>query len=59
MDKQWIVAQLDELFSKSCDYKQKAFLLGLKELVIEQEKRKELLQGKLDGELWSPRKWDF
>lgn len=56
MDKQWIFAQLEELFSKSCYYKQKGFLLGLKELVIEQEKRKEILQEKIDGELWSPRK---
>ncbi|WP_207940378.1 hypothetical protein DOK78_002137 [Enterococcus sp. DIV2402] len=57
MELQWINEQLDQLFSESRDYKQKAFLLGLKELIIEQQKRKEQLQSRLDGELWSPKGW--
>lgn len=58
MEVQWITEQLDKLFSESRDYKQKSLLLGLKELVLEQQKRKEQLQARLDGELWSPRKWE-
>jgi len=58
MEEEWMFAQLDDLFEKSQDYKQKAFFLGLKELMMEQEKRKGQLQGQLDGELWSPRKWE-
>jgi hypothetical protein len=57
MDLQWINEQLNQLFSESRDYKQKAFLLGLKELMIEQQKRKEQLQSRLDGELCSPKGW--
>ena len=58
MEEEWLFAQLNDLFEKSQDYKQKAFFLGLKELMMEQEKRKGQLQGQLDGELWSPRKWE-
>ena len=58
MQDEWVLTQLEDLFEKSQDYKQKAFLIGLKELIVEQEKRKGQLQGQLDGELWSPRKWE-
>ncbi|WP_080147172.1 hypothetical protein [Marinilactibacillus piezotolerans] len=57
-DKQWMLAQLTDLFHKSRDYKQKALLMAAKELIEEQEKRKEQLQGELDGTLWNPGNWN-
>lgn len=53
----WLLEQLDTLFEESKDYKQKALLLATIELIQEQEKRKEQLQGELDGTLWSPGNW--
>lgn len=57
-DKDWLMKQLDVLFEGSRDYKQKALLLATKELLEEQEKRREQLQGELDGTLWSPGNWN-
>ncbi len=57
-DNQWMMTQLEKLFDESRDYKQKALLKATKELLEEQEKRKEQLQGELDGTLWSPGKWN-
>lgn len=54
---QWALGQLDQLESDSRDYKQKALLLGIKDLLLEQQKRTEQIQGQLDGTLWSPNDW--
>ncbi|GAA3023571.1 hypothetical protein [Tetragenococcus solitarius] len=54
---EWSLAQLDYLFENSHDYKQKALLLGIKDLLLEQQKRTEQIQGQLDGTLWSPNDW--
>lgn len=53
----WVIEQLEILFKESREYKQKALLLATKEIIQEQEKRKEQLQGELDGTLWSPGNW--
>jgi len=55
---EWIQSQLDQLFEQSTDYKQKALLFGIKELIEEQDIRKEQIQGELDGTLWSPQNWE-
>jgi len=54
---QWALDQLDQLEADSRDYKQKALLLGIKDLLLEQQKRTEQIQGQLDGTLWSPNDW--
>ncbi|SFK34935.1 hypothetical protein SAMN04488569_10255 [Marinilactibacillus piezotolerans] len=56
-DQQWLITQLEELLKKSHDYKQKALLQATINLIIEQEERKEQLQGELDGRLWNPGNW--
>lgn len=57
-DMEWIQSQLAQLFEQSTDYKQKALLLGLKEMIEEQSVRKEQIQGELDGTLWSAQNWE-
>jgi len=54
---QWSLGQLDQLIKDSHDYKQKALLMGVQDLLLEQEKRTEQIQGQLDGTLWSPNDW--
>lgn len=54
----WLQEELTYLLTASRDYKQKALILGIKELLAEQQKRTEQLQGRLDGELWSPSNWE-
>ncbi|AYW46450.1 hypothetical protein LQF61_12295 [Tetragenococcus koreensis] len=56
-DIQWSLEQLDQLVAGSLDYKQKALLLGMRDLLLEQQKRTEQIQGQLDGTLWSPNDW--
>mgnify|MGYP006878622975 CR=1 FL=1 len=59
MDKfYWIQQEIERLCQESTDYKERAFYLGLNELLAKQEKRKEQIQGRLDGELWSPGEWE-
>lgn len=53
----WTVEQLEHLFEVSQDYKQKALIQATIKLIKEQNKRKEQLQGELDGTLWSPGNW--
>ncbi|MDZ7834068.1 MAG: hypothetical protein U5K84_00645 [Alkalibacterium sp.] len=44
-DNQWLMDQLEKLTVKSQDYKQKALLQAARELLEEQEKRREQLPG--------------
>lgn len=53
----WLIMSLKELAEGSRDYKQKALLIAAVELVKEQGQRQELLEGELDGTLWSPQNW--
>ncbi|GEQ32488.1 hypothetical protein ACEN4P_11940 [Marinilactibacillus psychrotolerans] len=56
-DEQWLINRLEELLKRSRDYKQKALLQAAINLILEQEERKEQLQGELDGRLWNPGNW--
>ncbi|GAA0358040.1 hypothetical protein GCM10008932_08460 [Alkalibacterium iburiense] len=56
-NQEWTIEQLEHLFHMSQDYKQKALLQATIKLIKEQNKRKEQLQGELDGTLWSPGNW--
>ncbi|MER2064630.1 MAG: hypothetical protein ABS873_08245 [Alkalibacterium sp.] len=58
-ENQWLVKQLEQLESDSRDYRQKALLQATISLLEEQEKRREQLQGELDGTLWSPGNWNI
>ena len=57
-EKDWLLIELDALFSSSQEYKQKALLKATMELVKEQFKRIDQMEGELDGRLWSPRDWN-
>lgn len=57
-EQQWLITQLEKLFNDSHDYKQKALIQATMNIIKEQEKRKEQLQGELDGTLWSPGNWN-
>lgn len=53
----WLLKQIDELSDKQKDYEKRAFLLALKKVVLEQQKRIEQAQGELDGRLWDHNNW--
>lgn len=58
-ENQWLIKQLEQLEKDSRDYKQKALLQATMALLEEQKKRREQLQGELDGTLWSPGNWNI
>lgn len=58
-ENEWLRKQLKQLESDSRDYRQKALLQATIALLEEQEKRREQLQGELDGTLWSPGNWNI
>ncbi|WP_035054788.1 hypothetical protein [Carnobacterium pleistocenium] len=55
--KEWLLQELERLRQASRDYKQKALLAAVKELINEQIERIRQMEGELDGTLWSPRNW--
>lgn len=57
MEKEWLEKQLT-IWEQECqDYKERAFIVYSKRLLLEQMKRIEQQQGQLDGQLWSPKEW--
>ncbi|MEK6190182.1 MAG: hypothetical protein N2A99_04235 [Carnobacterium alterfunditum] len=56
--KEWLFQELERLRQTSRDYKQKALLIAVKDLIDEQAERIRQMEGELDGTLWSPRNWN-
>lgn len=46
-----------EQLSTTVPYVEQALLQAIADYIKEQEQRIELMQGELDGQLWSPRGW--
>lgn len=57
MEESWVTDMITELVTDSRDYREKALLLAAQQLISEQNQRIELLEGQLDGTLWSPKNW--
>lgn len=56
--KEWLIQELERLIQTSRDYKQKALLKAVIDLIDEQVERMRQMEGELDGTLWSPRNWN-
>lgn len=54
---QWLLEQLDKIHQKSTDYNQITLIKATKDIINEQEKRIEQMEGELEGTLWSPKRW--
>lgn len=57
MEQEWLEQQLNEWITTCPDYKERAFLVYSKQVLLEQLKRIQQQQGQLDGQLWSPKEW--
>lgn len=55
--KDWLLEQLQEVFQKSTDYNQAVLARAVQNIIKEQAKRIEQMEGELEGTLWSPKKW--
>jgi len=55
--KEWLLQELERVIQTSRDYKQKALLKAVRDLINEQVERIRQMEGELDGTLWSPRNW--
>ncbi|MGY3723934.1 hypothetical protein SAMN05421767_10921 [Granulicatella balaenopterae] len=56
LDNDW-QERIDLMISESQDYCEKAYIISLKELLLEEIKRIEQMKGELDGRMWSPKTW--
>lgn len=57
LSKTWVDELLEELIEESRDYRDKALLKEVQQVLTLQDQRIELLEGQLDGSLWSPKNW--
>lgn len=56
LDNDW-QERIDLMIAASQDYCEKAYIISLKELLLEEIKRIEQMKGELDGRMWSPKTW--
>lgn len=54
---QWLLEQLDKIQQKSTDYNQITLVKATKDIINEQVKRIEQMEGELEGTIWSPKRW--
>lgn len=53
----WLSSAVEKLAQKQHAYENRAFLLAMKKVVEEQNKRTEQLKGEVDGRLWNHEQW--
>lgn len=56
-NRQWIIQEIDHLINQEPQYENRAFLIGLKNLIHEQVVRSDQMQGEIDGRLWDHVNW--
>ena len=52
------IQMIEEWISNEKEYKNRAMLVAVKHLLVEQSKRIEQAQLELDGRMWSPSGWN-
>lgn len=52
------IQMIEEWISNEKEYKERAMLVAVKHLLVEQSKRIEQAQLELDGRMWSPSGWN-
>lgn len=52
------IQMIEEWISNEKEYKNRAMLVAVKNLLMEQSKRIEQAHGELDGRMWSPTGWN-
>ncbi len=58
MDKhEWILQELQKIYDKSDNYQLVTIVKATRDIIEEQRKRIEQMEGEIDGTLWSPKRW--
>ncbi|CAJ1178605.1 hypothetical protein [Companilactobacillus nantensis] len=53
----WLEKKVADMAQKQTAYENRAFLIAMKKVVQEQNKRSEQLKGEVDGRLWNHEQW--
>jgi hypothetical protein len=53
----WVLEELQRIYNNSSNYNQRTLIKAAQDIIIEQLKRIEQMEGEIDGTLWSPKKW--
>ncbi len=54
---EWVMEQLQKLYDQTNDYNQMTLVKAAQDLIREQVKRIEQMEGEIEGTIWSPRRW--
>ncbi len=54
---EWILKQLQNLYNTSNDYNQRTLMKAAQQIIKEQMKRTDQMEGEIEGTLWSPKRW--
>lgn len=53
----WLEEKIADMSKKQTAYENRAFLVAMKRVVLEQNNRSEQLKGEVDGRLWNHEQW--
>ncbi|WP_018933154.1 hypothetical protein [Gracilibacillus lacisalsi] len=56
-ENEWMIQQLQQIFDQTDDYYQRTLIKATQDIIEEQEKRMDQMEGEMEGTIWSPRKW--
>ncbi|WP_163583140.1 hypothetical protein [Gracilibacillus saliphilus] len=56
-ENEWMIQQLQQIFDQTDDYYQRTLIKAAQDIIEEQEKRMDQMEGEMEGTIWSPRKW--
>ncbi|WP_228552266.1 hypothetical protein [Gracilibacillus salitolerans] len=56
-ENEWMIHQLQQVFDRTDDYYQRTLIKAAQDIIEEQERRMDQMEGEMEGTIWSPRKW--
>ncbi|WP_208590213.1 hypothetical protein [Gracilibacillus suaedae] len=56
-ENEWMIHQLQQVLNSTDDYYLRTLIKAAVDIIEEQERRMDQMEGEMEGTIWSPRKW--
>ncbi|MDX8045818.1 hypothetical protein SH601_07420 [Gracilibacillus sp. S3-1-1] len=56
-ENEWILEQLNQALQTTDDYYERTLIKACQDMLTEQAKRIDQMEGEMEGTIWSPKRW--
>ena len=56
-NEEWILQELERIYDNTNNYNVRTLMKAAQDVIKEQRKRIDQMEGEMEGTIWSPRRW--